>query len=64
VAILILLLVWRAPSMLPRWETLDRPVAHHGFLTRTVADAAMMMEVMAGPDDRYPLSLPGGKLDY
>jgi aspartyl-tRNA(Asn)/glutamyl-tRNA(Gln) amidotransferase subunit A len=26
--------------------------------------ALMMMEVMAGPDDRDPLSLPGGKIDY
>jgi aspartyl-tRNA(Asn)/glutamyl-tRNA(Gln) amidotransferase subunit A len=46
------------------WETLERRVAHYGPLTRTVADAAMMMEVMAGPDDRDPLSLPKGKLNY
>jgi aspartyl-tRNA(Asn)/glutamyl-tRNA(Gln) amidotransferase subunit A len=46
------------------WEALERRVAHYGPLTRTVADAAMMMEVMAGPDDRDPLSLPRGKLDY
>ena len=50
--------------LLPGWETLDRRVAHYGPLTRTVADAAMMMEVMAGPDDRDPLSLPGGKFHY
>ncbi len=50
--------------LLPGWETLDRRVSHHGPLTRTVADAAMMMEVMAGPDDRDLLSLPGGKLNY
>jgi aspartyl-tRNA(Asn)/glutamyl-tRNA(Gln) amidotransferase subunit A len=40
---------------------LDRRVAHLGPLTRTVADAALMMEVMAGPDDRDPVSLPGEK---
>lgn len=50
--------------LLPGWETLDRRVTHHGPLTRTVADAAMMMEVMAGPHDWDPLSLPGGKLNY
>jgi Asp-tRNA(Asn)/Glu-tRNA(Gln) amidotransferase A subunit family amidase len=50
--------------MLSGWETLDRRVAHYGPLTRTVADAAMMMEVMAGPDDRDSLSLPGGKFNY
>ena len=48
--------------LLSGWETLDRRVAHYGPLTRTVGDAAMMLEVMAGPDDRDPLSLPGGKL--
>ena len=50
--------------LLPGWETLDRRVTHHGPLTRTVEDAAMMMEVMAGPDDRDPLSLPREKLNY
>jgi aspartyl-tRNA(Asn)/glutamyl-tRNA(Gln) amidotransferase subunit A len=50
--------------LLSGWETLDRRVSHYGPLTRTVADAAMMMEVMAGPDDRDPLSLPGGRVDY
>ncbi len=32
--------------------------AHTGPITRTVADAALMMDVIAGPDDRDPLSLP------
>jgi aspartyl-tRNA(Asn)/glutamyl-tRNA(Gln) amidotransferase subunit A len=50
--------------LLSGWETLDRRVSHYGPLTRTVADAAMMLEVMAGPDDRDPLSLPRGKLQY
>jgi aspartyl-tRNA(Asn)/glutamyl-tRNA(Gln) amidotransferase subunit A len=46
------------------WETLERRLAHYGPLTRTVADAAIMMEVMAGPDERDSLSLPGKKLNY
>lgn len=50
--------------LLPGWETLDRRVSHYGPLTRTVSDAAMMMEVMAGPDDRDPLSLPGESVNY
>ena len=50
--------------LLSGWETLERRVAHYGPLTRTVADAAMMMEVMAGPDERDSLSLPGRKLNY
>jgi Asp-tRNA(Asn)/Glu-tRNA(Gln) amidotransferase A subunit family amidase len=50
--------------LLPGWETLDRRVAHLGPLTRTVADAALMMDVMAGPDDRDPLSLPEGKTAF
>jgi Asp-tRNA(Asn)/Glu-tRNA(Gln) amidotransferase A subunit family amidase len=36
------------------WNTLS----FNGPLTRTVADAALMFQVMAGPDDRDPLSLP------
>ncbi|HYA91707.1 MAG TPA: amidase family protein [Thermodesulfobacteriota bacterium] len=50
--------------LLSGWETLDRRVAHYGPLTRTVADAAIMMEVMAGPDERDPSSLPGARVDY
>jgi len=50
--------------LLPGWETADRRLAAYGPLTRTVADAALMMEVMAGPDDRDPLSLPGPTLHY
>lgn len=44
--------------LLEGWEALDRRVSHLGPLTRTVADAALMMEAMAGPDDRDPTSLP------
>jgi aspartyl-tRNA(Asn)/glutamyl-tRNA(Gln) amidotransferase subunit A len=38
----------------PGWETLS----HTGPLTRTVADAALMMDVIAGPDDIDRYSLP------
>ncbi len=31
-----------------------------GPLTRTVADAALMLQAIAGPDSRDPISLPGG----
>jgi Asp-tRNA(Asn)/Glu-tRNA(Gln) amidotransferase A subunit family amidase len=35
-----------------------------GPLTRTVADAALMMDVMAGPDERDPCSLPADGARY
>lgn len=39
-------------------------LSHAGPMARTVRDAALMLEVMAGPDDRDPLSFPveGGAL--
>ncbi len=37
---------------------------HTGPLTRTVADAALMMEVMAGADSRDMSSLPHGEIGY
>ena len=37
------------------------PLAHHGPITRTVADAAAFLSVTAGPDDRDPYSLPFDK---
>ena len=43
----------QAPGF-PGWETLSVT----GPMTRTVRDAAAMLEVMAGPDDRDRLSLP------
>ncbi len=46
----------------PGWEHL----AHVGPLTRTVRDAAAVLDVIAGVDDRDPTSLPGeggGHLD-
>jgi aspartyl-tRNA(Asn)/glutamyl-tRNA(Gln) amidotransferase subunit A len=39
----------------PGWEHL----AHVGPITRTVRDAAAMLDVIAGADDRDPTSLPG-----
>jgi Asp-tRNA(Asn)/Glu-tRNA(Gln) amidotransferase A subunit family amidase len=33
-------------------------LSHPGPMTRTVRDAALMLRVMAGPDDRDPLSFP------
>jgi aspartyl-tRNA(Asn)/glutamyl-tRNA(Gln) amidotransferase subunit A len=38
----------------PGWET----ISHTGPMTRTVRDAALMLDVMAGPDDRDRHSLP------
>jgi aspartyl-tRNA(Asn)/glutamyl-tRNA(Gln) amidotransferase subunit A len=50
--------------LLAGWETLDRRLVHIGPLTRTVADAALMIEVIAGRDDRDPASLPEGRMAF
>jgi aspartyl-tRNA(Asn)/glutamyl-tRNA(Gln) amidotransferase subunit A len=42
------------------WES----IAHIGPLTRTVADAALLMSVLAGPDPRDRLSIPAGDVDW
>jgi Asp-tRNA(Asn)/Glu-tRNA(Gln) amidotransferase A subunit family amidase len=42
------------------WNTLS----FNGPITRTVADAALMFQVMAGPDARDPLSLPQTGEDF
>lgn len=39
-------------------------LSHAGPMTRTVRDAALMLQVMAGPDDRDPLSFPSGGMDF
>jgi Asp-tRNA(Asn)/Glu-tRNA(Gln) amidotransferase A subunit family amidase len=39
-------------------------LSHIGPMTRTVADAALMMNAAAGPDERDPTSLPGQRVDY
>jgi Asp-tRNA(Asn)/Glu-tRNA(Gln) amidotransferase A subunit family amidase len=38
--------------------------SHIGPMTRTVRDAAMLLNVMAGPDDRDPLSIDGPVPDF
>src|SRR5262249_50916227 len=40
------------------------PFAHAGPLARSVADAVLMLQVMIGPDDRDPHSLPAEHADY
>jgi aspartyl-tRNA(Asn)/glutamyl-tRNA(Gln) amidotransferase subunit A len=39
-------------------------LSHVGPMTRTVADAALMMNVCAGPDERDQYSLPAARVDY
>ena len=43
----------------PAWS-----LSHAGPMTRTVADAALMLNVIAGPDDRDPNTLPADGADY
>ena len=42
------------------WESIE----HFGPITRNVADAALMLSVIAGPDPRDRLSLPAGDVDW
>ncbi|MDO5744153.1 MAG: amidase family protein [Micrococcaceae bacterium] len=50
------------PSMgrIPKVSGVQRFASHsfHGPITRSVSDAALMLDVVAGPDARDPLSLP------
>jgi aspartyl-tRNA(Asn)/glutamyl-tRNA(Gln) amidotransferase subunit A len=39
-------------------------LSHVGPMTRTVRDAALMLQVMAGPDERDPLSFPAMWTDF
>ena len=39
-------------------------LSHVGPMTRTVADAALMLNVCAGPDERDQYSLPSERVDY
>jgi Asp-tRNA(Asn)/Glu-tRNA(Gln) amidotransferase A subunit family amidase len=39
-------------------------LSHIGPMTRTVTDAALMMNVCAGPDERDQFSLPADRTDY
>ncbi len=56
------------PSLgrVPRFPAVDYWAArsHNGPLTRTVRDAALMLQAMAGPDARDPLSIDGAPEDY
>ena len=49
----------------PMWPVSNNDNSSHiGPMTRTVADAALMLTVMAGPDDRDRTSLESGPGDY
>jgi len=49
----------------PLWPVSNNDYATHvGPMTRTVADAALMLGVMAGPDDADPTCLEGSPADY
>jgi aspartyl-tRNA(Asn)/glutamyl-tRNA(Gln) amidotransferase subunit A len=49
----------------PMWPVSNNDYAsHNGPMTRTVADAALMLSVMAGPDDRDRTSLEAPPEDY
>jgi aspartyl-tRNA(Asn)/glutamyl-tRNA(Gln) amidotransferase subunit A len=50
--------------VLSGWETLDRRLSHLGPITRTVGDAALLMDLISGPDPRDPVSLPGWKRSF
>ena len=39
-------------------------VIHIGPISRTVADGALMLSIMAGPDDRDRHPLPSGDVDW
>ncbi|WP_428393979.1 amidase [Lichenicoccus sp.] len=49
----------RFPGM-SGWESLE----HIGPITRSVADAALMLSVIAGPDPRDRHSIPAGDIDW
>jgi aspartyl-tRNA(Asn)/glutamyl-tRNA(Gln) amidotransferase subunit A len=49
----------QAPGF-PGWENLS----HTGPMTRTVRDAALMLDVIAGPDDRDRYSLPATERSF
>jgi aspartyl-tRNA(Asn)/glutamyl-tRNA(Gln) amidotransferase subunit A len=49
----------------PLWPVSNNDYATHaGPMTRTVADAALMLSVMAGPDDADPSCLDAAPADY
>jgi Asp-tRNA(Asn)/Glu-tRNA(Gln) amidotransferase A subunit family amidase len=56
------------PSLgrIPYWPSQDLWAArsHQGPMTRTVRDAALLLQTMAGPDPRDPLSIDAAPADY
>jgi amidase len=56
-----------SPGRVPVWPSLwtSEPFVVSGPMARTVADAALLLSVMAGPDDRVPISLetPGQQFE-
>jgi len=48
----------------PNGFTSHSPFSHYGPMARTVEDAALMLEVMAGPHPEDPFSLPPDDTDY
>jgi aspartyl-tRNA(Asn)/glutamyl-tRNA(Gln) amidotransferase subunit A len=53
--------LWRVPNYPP--STLET-LSHTGPMARTVRDAALLLQVMAGPDARDRLSLPDAGVDW
>ncbi len=53
----------RIPTARPRAAGMPR-ISTEGPLARTVRDAALMLQVMAGPDPRDPTALPDDPDDY
>src|SRR5947208_2684804 len=53
-----------SPGRVPRLNSHDDTLGVHGPMARNVADLAMLLAVIAGPDPRDPLSLsePGAAL--
>jgi amidase len=49
-----------SPGRVPVWPSLDpwSPLSVEGPMARTVADVALLLSAVAGPDERCPLSLP------
>lgn len=50
-------------SIITRFSTIS-PFLHYGVLARNVADAALFLSVVAGPDSRDPFSLPDTGEDF
>ena len=53
-------------ARIPTWPNPDiwTGRTHNGPLTRTVADAALLLQALAGPDPRDPLSIDNPPADY